>query len=80
MNGLYSGGTLDKLQRPCDLRKDTRQSDNLSNAAARALQTISQVVLEYPGDASLREMRESFRAALGRFSDGRDKDPARAAA
>jgi hypothetical protein len=40
MNGIHYGGSLDKLARTGDLRKEARQSDNLSDQAARALQTI----------------------------------------
>jgi len=69
-------GTLDKLAKPADLRKDgTRQSDNLTDQAARALQTIQQVVLEHPQDASLRQILESFRRALRAYDDSVDASP-----
>jgi hypothetical protein len=42
MTGIHYGGALDKLARTGDLRKETRQSDNLTDAAGRALQSIRQ--------------------------------------
>jgi hypothetical protein len=71
--------TLDKLQRGAGLSKETRQSDNLSDAAARALQTIRQVVLENSQDASLQQLMESFRRALLAYDDSIDTNPAEAA-
>jgi hypothetical protein len=56
MTGIQYGGTFDKLARSSDLRKETRQSDNLSDAEARSLQTIRQAIVELPADASLTAM------------------------
>jgi hypothetical protein len=57
---------LAKIVRADDLRKaGTPQSANLSDAAARALQAISDAIVESPDDASLREMLRQFLRALG---------------
>jgi hypothetical protein len=71
MNLVHSG-TLNKLQSAADLRKDTRQ-------AGRALQALSQAVVESPGDASLQEMLSSFLRALSAYDTGVDKSPEEAA-
>jgi hypothetical protein len=76
---LAHSGNLNKLARASDLRKQTVQSDNLSDKAARALQALSQAVVESPGDASLREMLDAFRRALANYSTGLDGSPAEAA-
>jgi hypothetical protein len=70
---------MDKLQRAGALCKETRQGDSLSDAAARALQTISQVVVENPNDPNLKNLLESFRRALQAYDDGIDTNPAEAA-
>jgi hypothetical protein len=79
MNSIQYG-TLDKLAKPADLRKaGTRQSDNLSDAARRALQAISDAIVESPDDASLREMLRQFLRALGGFNAHVDYSPKEAA-
>jgi hypothetical protein len=59
---------LDKLMHAGGLHKETRQSDNLSDAAGRALQAISDAIVESPDDASLREMLRQFLRAVGGFN------------
>jgi hypothetical protein len=77
---LAHTGTLGKLARASDLRKDgTRQSDNLSGRAALALQSVRLLIVENPKDASLRQLVDSFRRALQDYDAGIDKDPAAAA-
>jgi hypothetical protein len=70
---------LDKIMHTGNLHKETRQADNLSDAAARALQSISAVVTEHPSDASLQEMLRSFLRALGNYDAETDKAKAAAA-
>jgi hypothetical protein len=73
---LAHTGTLGKLARASDLRKDgTRQSDNLSGRAALALQSVRLLIVENPKDASLRQLVDSFRRALQDYDAGIDKDP-----
>jgi hypothetical protein len=79
MSGIQYGGALDKLARTGDLRKETRQSDNLTDAAGRALQSIRQAIVESPNAAGLREMLSSFLRALSAYNDGVDKSPEEAA-
>jgi hypothetical protein len=76
---LAHSGNLNKLARASDLWKQTAQSDNLSDKATRALQALSQAVVESPADESLQEMLSSFLRALAAYDSGIDKDPARAA-
>jgi hypothetical protein len=79
MNQLQFG-TLGKIVGPSDLLKaGTRQSDNLSDAAGRALQAISDAITESPEDASLREMLRQFLRALGGFNAHVDYSPKEAA-
>jgi hypothetical protein len=79
MMGIQYGGALGKLARASDLRKQTAQSDNLSDKAARALQALSQAVTESPSDAGLQEMLSSFLRALSAYDSGVDANAADAA-
>jgi hypothetical protein len=67
---------LDKLYHTGDLRKETRQSDNLSDAAARILEGIRALILENPADASLEQLVDSFRRALQAFDSRINDAPA----
>jgi hypothetical protein len=62
MNFHHHGG-LDKIAKPTDLRKATVQSDNLSDAAARAMQAIRQAITEAPADEALQVTLSRFMAA-----------------
>jgi sigma54-dependent transcription regulator len=70
---------LNKLQRAGALCKETRQSDNLTDAAGRALQSIRQAIVESPNDAGLREMLSSFLRALSAYDSRVDTNAAEAA-
>jgi hypothetical protein len=59
--------------------KEAHQSDNLSDQAGRALQYLSAVIVEYPNDASLKQMLDSFLRALSRYTATINEDPASAA-
>jgi hypothetical protein len=70
---LYHGGGLDKLARTGDLRKQTAQSDNLSDAAARAMQGIRQAIVEAPRDEGLQAALSAFMRASAAYDSATDK-------
>jgi hypothetical protein len=58
----------------------TRQGENLSDVAARAIQEISELVVENPADATLSSLITRFRNALDGYETLINTDPAIAAA
>jgi hypothetical protein len=79
MNGIQYGNAFHKLELAGDLRKATQQSDNLTDAVGRALQTIHQAIAAAPADASLQQMLNMFLRALATYNSAIDANPAAAA-
>jgi enolase len=59
-----------------NFRKETRQTDNLSDAAARAMQTIRQAITEAPADEALQTVLGRFMRAWAKYESSEDKSRA----